>query len=140
MTFQRLALRFPDVELVLTGRMRTALAARGESYAQGVYVSNRVPDAASGGRRDRMVIFRRDGGAASEVLDDARVSARVWATTEQDATDLARLVAALLWAMPNGTPIVSVDTESGPLPIADDSGQPLRYSVYRVRSRGEVLT
>lgn len=126
----------PDVELWATGYLRTALSARGEAYASGVYISNAVPTT----RTDRMVVVRHDGGLRdSLVLETARLGVRVWARTEQDATDLARLCAALLWAAPNGTPVVRVTQTSGVTPIADDSGQPLRYMTFEVLTRGAQL-
>lgn len=133
--FQPAPILFPDVELWATGYLRTALAAREETYAAGVYVANTVPNP----RRNRMVILRRDGGRAFDVFDDARVSVRVWAATEQDATDLSRLVAALLWAAPDGSPVVRVTQESGNSPVPDESGAHLRYSVFTIRTRGDQL-
>lgn len=127
---------FPDVELWATDWLRTALADRTETYATGVHVGNAVP----ADRRDRMVIFRRDGGPRIDATREAaRLAVRVWAATEQDATDLARLVAALLWAAPNGDPVLRVAQQMGPSPIADQSGQPLRYMTFEVVVRGEQL-
>lgn len=140
---------FPDVELTLVGDgqsgrplglLRDALDGRGESYAQNVYLGNTVPSK----RKSRMVIVRRDGGRAQGVLDDARVSLRVWGPEgdEQGATDLARLVLGLCWALPTaaGThPLVRFTHDSGPTPIADESKQPLRYIVGTFRTRGAPL-
>ncbi len=123
----------PDVELWATGHLRTALAARLEAYASNVHVSNAVPAT----RLSRMVIVRRDGGPRLDhVREVARLGVRVWAMTERDATDLARLVAALLWAAPNGAPVLRVTQPTGPTPVADPSGQPLRYLTFEVTVRG----
>lgn len=135
MTLQPSGILFPDVELWATGYLRAALAARPEPYAAVNTVSNRVPPT----RTNRMVIVRRDGGNSDGLRDQARVSVQVWAKTEQDATDLARLVAALLWAAPTGDPVLMVRQQSGPTPIADTSGQPLRYLVFDIHTRGEAL-
>lgn len=132
MPWQPAAIIYPDVELVLTQRLRAALAARSETYAQNVYVSNTVPTT----RHDRMLIVRRDGGLEGSVRDQARVSFQVWAMTEQDATDLARLVVALTKTLVDGAPILRVVPQSGPTPIADPSGQPLRYLVAEFHTRG----
>lgn len=130
------AVIFPDVELWATGYLRTALAGRTEAYATGVYLSNTVPSP----RRDRMVIVRRDGGPRLDVTREAaRLAVRVWAKTEQDATDLARLVAALLWAAPTGEPVVRVTQPTGSTPVADDSGQPLRFMSFEITVRGSNL-
>ena len=137
MPWQPLGIVFPDIELVLTGRYRTALATRTEPYAAGVYVSNTVPTT----RRDRMVIVRRDGGTQAEMRDRPRVNIRVWAKTEQDATNLAALVMALAPTFVDGSPIVACPTEgrSGPFPVADESGQPLRMMTIEFHTRGVDL-
>lgn len=125
---------FPDAELWATGFIRTALAGRTELYAEGVYVSNAVPTT----RRDRMVVVRRDGGPRLDVVREAaRLSVNVWGKTEQEVTDLARLVRALFWAAPDGDPVCKVAELSGPSPVADDSGQPRRLFVLELTIRGE---
>lgn len=134
--WQPTAILFPDVELWATDFLRAALSERNEGYAWGVYVSNTVPK----DRRDRMVIVRRDGGLSDGLRDNARLSVRIWAKKEQDATDLARLVQALLWAAPDGNPVLSVNQQSGPTPVADESKQPLRFLVFEVATRGIALT
>lgn len=124
---------FPDVELWACGYLRAALAGRSEPYASGVYVGNTVPAT----RTNRMVVVRRDGGPRLDVAREAaRLTVRTWATTEQDATDLSRLVAALLWAAPTGDPVLRVDQLTGTSPVADDSRQPLRLATYEVIVRG----
>lgn len=135
MTLQPAAVLFPDVELWASTFLRAALAARAEPYAANVFVSNQVPPV----RRDRMVIVRRDGGTPEALRDQAYLSVRVWATTEQDATDLARLVTALLWSAPTGDPVLMVRQQSGASPVADESGQPLRFIVMEIHTRGEAL-
>lgn len=142
MTLQPIGIVFPDVELWATGYLRDALAARAETYVGGVFVSTSIPYdpvTKTYKRRDRMVICRRDGGNSNGLRDQARLSVQVWATAEQDATDLARLVAALLWAAPDGDPVLMVRQQSGPTPIADTSLQPLRYLVFDVHTRGVGL-
>lgn len=127
------AVLFPDVEMWATGYLRDALAARPESYTSNVYVGNAVPST----RRDRMVICRRDGGPRLDVVRElARLSVRVWAKTEADASDLALMVAALLWAGPDGNPVVKVQQSAGPSPVVDTSGQPLRLMGFELTVRG----
>lgn len=125
---------FPDVELWATGFLRSALAARSEPYAAGVYVGITVPDV----RSDRMVVVRRDGGPRlDQVREAARLTVRVWGRTDQEASDLARLVAALLWASPDGSPVVRVSQTSGPSAVPDV--QPQRLTVFDVIVRGTDL-
>lgn len=123
---------FDDIELWATGALRAALAARSEPYTDDVYVSNKVPTV----RRNRMVIVRRDGGGRLDVVREApRLGINVWAKTEQDANDLGRLVAALLWAAPDGDPVSRVTVTGGPYPVADDTDF-LRYITAEVISHG----
>jgi hypothetical protein len=121
----------PDIELWACDWLRAALEARTEEYATGVFVATKVPDP----RRDRMVTVRRDGGPRqSLVLSAPRLGVNVWATTEQDVTDLSRLVAALLWSAPDGQPVCRVDELSGPSPVEDV--QPRRYMTFDLTVRG----
>jgi hypothetical protein len=129
---------FADVELWAAGYLRARLATRSEPYASGVFVGNVVPST----RRDRMVVFRRDGGfRTNAMLDAARLSVRVWARTEQEATDLARLVRALLHdaTSDDDGPVTRVIDQSGPSPVADESGQPMRFLVCELYVRGQAL-
>lgn len=135
MTWQPAPVVYPDVELWSTGFIRAELGARAEPYAAGVYVSNAVPST----RHDRMVICRRDGGNVGELRDQARLSVRVWAAKEEDVNDLAALVIALFMGAADGDPVLRVAHQSGPTPIADASGQPLRYLVFDVHTRGVPL-
>ena len=124
---------FDDIELWATAAIRTALGARSEPYTDEVYVSNKVPNP----RRDRMVIVRRDGGGRLDAVREApRLGINVWAMTDQDATDLARMVAALIWASPDGNPVSKVTVTGGPYPIPDDSTQFLRYITAELISKG----
>lgn len=122
-----------DIELWATARLRALLAARSEAYTKNVYISNKVPNP----RRDRMVIIRRDGGGRLDAVREApRLGVNIWAKTEQDATDLGRMVAALLAASPDGNPVSRVRITGGPYAVADDSNQPLRYLTAEVISKG----
>jgi hypothetical protein len=125
---------FPDVELWATGYLRSALAARSEPYAASVLVGVVVPDV----RRDRMVMVRRDGGPRlDQIRESARLTVRVWGRTEQEASDLARIVSALLWASPDGDPVLRVSQNSGPSPIPDE--QPQRLMSFDVVVRGTQI-
>ena len=123
---------FPDVELWAASYLRTALADRPEAYAAGVYVGNTVPET----RQDRMVVIRRDGGPTSRLRDTARLTVNVWGQSDQEATDLARLVGALLWAAPDGDPVIYITQPTGPTPVADPSRQPLRLQTFELTVRG----
>lgn len=126
---------FPDVELFLTGWLRAALAVRTEAFKAGVVVSNAVPTT----RPARLVTIRRDGGPRLDVArESARIGVNVYAATEQDASNLTRLVRALLWACSDGAPICRVVELSGPSPVADVV--PRRYLTFELIVRGANLT
>lgn len=126
---------FPDIELWATTWLRAALLERAEPYAQNVLVGVVLPTT----RRDRMVMVRRDGGARLDVARDApRMGVNVWGRTEQEASDLARLVAALLWSAPDGDPVCKATQMSGPSPVTDV--QPRRFMSYEFVTYGTPLT
>lgn len=117
MTLQPTSLVAPDAELWATGRLRALLAGREETYAAAVYVGNEKPTT----NRARIVVIRRDGGPQRGVFDYPRFGVRVWATLEQEASDLARLVQSLLLSTPGDGVCVAATSLSGPSPIPDES-------------------
>jgi hypothetical protein len=129
MTLQPAEQIAPDAELVVTGYLRTALATRSEPYAASVRVSN-----AKAGTSARQVVVRRDGGPQRGIFDFPRLGVRIWAATEQDATDLARLVQALLLDSPGTAGIVQATSLSGPSPVPDEAG-PHRYLTVELKIR-----
>jgi hypothetical protein len=103
---------FPDVDLLLTQRLRAALAARPEPFAADVTVGTEVPK--------------------------ARVTFQAWGPTaaKQEAADLANLVRALVADMCDGRPVIDVRESSGPVRVYDDSGQPLVTFTLDITVRG----
>lgn len=127
---------FPDVELHFTGYLRTALAARSEPYASGVKVDRIAPTTLPA----RLVTIRRDGGPQlDQVREQARLTVNVWHETQQGATDLARLVRALLWASPNGDPVLRVSLNSGPSNVPEENGRPHLVMTFDAVIRGTNL-
>lgn len=122
----------PDVELVVAGKIKAALRARGDL----AFVGRSIPKP----RPDRLVVFIRDGGAADGVLDTASLRCRVFETTEQKANDLAMLVAALMPTLANGAPITRVVQQSGPYEVTDEAGAQQRYLLFDVTTRGVPLS
>lgn len=114
----------PDAEAWLIDYLRPLLV--------DVTVSNAVPNP----RMPKMVVVRRDGGPGDLVLDRPRMSVRVWAESDEDVTDLAATVRAHLFAAPGNGPCRRWVEQSGPTPIPDESGQPLRYIVGQAVLRG----
>lgn len=124
---------FPDVELWACQYLRRELDARPEAETENVYVGNVVPET----RRSRMAVVRRDGGLRTgQTRDVARLTVRTWATSEQEVNDLSRLIAALLWAAPDGDPVIRCEQSAGPTPVADNSRQPLRLQSFELTVRG----
>lgn len=126
---------FPDVELAVVDYLRAALVARPEPFAD-TTVDIRVPNPIPA----RLVQIRRDGGPRlDKTREAARVAVNIFAPTEADATDLARLCRALLWAAPDGNPIVRVIDISGPVAIPDESQRKRRFFTVEVWVRGADL-
>lgn len=127
---------FPDTELWIAQWARDALSARTEAYTRDVYVGNKVPET----RRDRMIVIRREGGQRlDQVREQPLITIRIWGSSEQEATDLARLFLALLWAAPVTGPLAAVVNLTGPNPVPDESGQPLRLASADLVIRGTEL-
>lgn len=134
----------PDAELWWTGWLRSALAARAESYASGVYVSNTRPSAEDWEKSHpttpypaRMVTVRRDGGPRVDLVHSlARLGINVWAATEKDAADLAGLVEGLVLSVRTTGPVEAVGSSSGPSPVEDST--PRRFFTVEAITRGAV--
>lgn len=135
MTLQPVAAMPIDADLWWIVYLRGALVGRDEPYAQGVKFDRVVPTT----RPDRFVVVRRDGGNVSGVFDRPRVSLDVWAKTEADATNLARLIVALALEAPGNADCVRVRHTSGPNSVADPSGQPRRLASIEATHRAVVL-
>lgn len=136
MTWQPAPILHADIEAWAVAYLTTALDARGEPFTESVKVSNAVPNP----RADRMVIVRRDGGLPVEMFDRPRLNVGVWALTEEDVADLTRLVAALLWAAPDGDPVQRAEMVGGPVSIPDPAGVFRRSMTFEFQTRGEALT
>lgn len=134
MSWQPAAVIFPDIELWATAYLRAALGDRDEPFASNVYVSNAKPSQ----NKPRIVAVRRDGGPQRGLFDFPRLTVRVWADKERDASDLARLVQALLVNAPGNGPVVAAEVLSGPQGIPDDS-QPQKVLSVEFQTRGTSL-
>jgi hypothetical protein len=122
-----------DAELWATGFLRASLAARTEPYAVAGVGNDKAKVAQA-----RKVVVRRDGGPQRGLFDFARLTVRIWAPTEQEASDLARLVRALLLASPGNGPVVAAESPSGPMGVPDASG-PQKFLSVEVKMRGVDL-
>lgn len=123
---------FPDIEAWLIAYLDAALTDRTESYTDDVLVTNET-DADDDAVRS--VIIRRDGGPQLDrVRELARMSVRVFAANDADATDLANMVRALIAACPDGKPVSRAVEQSGPTPVPD-ARSPLRLLVVDLTVR-----
>jgi hypothetical protein len=117
MTLQPAAVMPADAELWGTGYLRTFLAGRAEPYASGVWVGRTKPTE----NKPRIVAVRRDGGPITGIFDNPRLTIRVWANSDDDAADLARLIVGAISVSPGHGPVVAVTNLFGPSPIPDSS-------------------
>ena len=119
----------PDAELWLVDYLAPLLP--------GVHVSTRVPNP----RQSRMVTVRRDGGPGDRFRDEPRFGIRVWGDKRAedplaDVADLMAEVRAHMHDAPGDGPCRRWREQSGPVPIPDESGQPLLYLVGEAVLRG----
>lgn len=133
MTWQPVAVLYPDTELAFITDLRTLLAANGEAD---VKVVRTMPAT----RPPRVVQVVRDGGSSSNLRDRPRLRVNVWdstGTTGQSVNDLARLIVALVPRMVGANGVLRTEHLSGPYEIADST--PRRYCLFEVHYRGEAL-
>lgn len=129
-TWQPASVIYPDVELVATGLLRTLLAAEGQAD---VWVGRKLPTT----RPVRAVQVVRDGGNSDGLRDRARLRFLVWDATDQKASDLARLIVALVPEMAGSSGVVRTEHLSGPYEIPDAA--PQRYLLFQIDFRGTAL-
>lgn len=133
--FSKPAVIFTDVEAWAVGYLQAALDASSEPYAEDVAVSNRTPKRMPA----RMVTVRDDGGPRSAVTKVASLAVNVWAQSEEDASDLMRLVVALLESATANGPIVGHESTSGPARVPEESGDPHWFGSVNLVHRGASL-
>jgi len=123
---------FPDVEQWAVEYLRSELSAMTHPATENVTVATEVPNP----RHERMVIIRRDGGQQLDYARElARFGIRIWAPTEEEASDLARAVRAIMAASPGVGPVRRYVEISGPTRVNDESGSALRYFVCELTVR-----
>lgn len=133
--FSKPAVIFTDVEAWAVGYLAAALTASSEPYTDGAEVSNRTPDEMPA----RMVTVRDDGGSRLTVTKVASLAVNVWALTEEDASDLMRLVVALLESATGVGAIVGHESTSGPARVPEESGAPHWFASVDLHHRGVSL-
>lgn len=129
---------FTDLELYLTGRIRTELAAIGTPLTANVFVSNSFPSPA----REKTVVVRDDSGPLTSIITkQPSVGITVLAGNDQMATDLANLV-YMIMSNCAGTeadnPVADVPDSTGPFKVIEESGQPRRYMTFELSVVGNA--
>lgn len=128
---------FTDVEALAVAYLRAQLSARGDTAK----VATEVPSP----RPTRLVKVTRNGGVATwPVTDTALLVAQCWDTDTIGASTLARLVRALLWALPadatHGADVRRVDEVGGLAFFPDPNTDLPRYQLsVEINIRGSTL-
>jgi hypothetical protein len=125
-----------DPEAVAVAFLRAQLTARGQSSTG---VSTRVPNP----RPASLVRVLLAGNRRTRPLDSHLLVFDCWAATAPAASDLARLVAGLIEAMPGetvaGSYVYEAELVGGPVNLPDPDSSSPRYSVTaRLMLRGTV--
>ena len=107
----------------------------------GVHVATRTPTS----REPEMVKVTRTGGLRRDMVTDTpQLTFECWAASDSDAYDLARLVRALIWALPgrgtHGRYVRHVDEIGGPTYFEDPDTTSPRYQLtVELSTRGSEL-
>lgn len=130
---------FPDIEKVLVAGIKSALSARSENYAANVLVATRKPAPDFSPYPAKIVTVRNDGGPQLDhVRKQERVGISIWADTYADASDLARLLEALLKQM-TGEEIKLVEIALAPVRVDEEGPQECRFMTIQVITKGITL-
>jgi hypothetical protein len=130
---------FPDVEKVLVAGIKAALAERNESYALNVLVATKKPAPDFTPYPSKIVTIRSDGGPQLDhVRKQERLGIHVWADSYADASDLARLLEALLKQM-TGEEIKLVEIALSPVRVDEEGPQECRFMTIQVITKGVTL-
>lgn len=138
---------FTDVEMFLTGYIRSELAALpGQPYTGG-FISNQfyspdpqVPRA----EPPYQIIIRDDSGPDTSIItQEPTVGITVLLGDDpsqgQEATDLAQVVKMIVKDSPGiqpGNPVAAVLGATGPYKVPDESGKPRRYMTFDLSVTG----
>lgn len=124
-----------DLEMFLVGWFRSAVAARGESYAQNVEVDRVEYEPLP----SRMLVIRDDGGPETGVVTGERqVGVSILAGTKanpKSAKDLAALVHALASRIPSPdptNPVAAVLGKTAPVLVPEQQERARAYFTLRL--------
>jgi len=126
---------FADLEAWAVTYLVAQLAARAEPFTSGVVVDHITPAPIPA----RLVTVRDDGGPRGAVTKTSSLAVNVWAATEADASDLVRMVVALLERAVATGPVVGHVSTSGPARVPEESGTPHWFASVDLVHRGTSL-
>jgi hypothetical protein len=130
---------FPDIELVLVRDITAALADSPIELAENVRVATIKPAPDETPYPSKIVVVRGDGGPQLDhVRKIERVGITIWADTYKDASELARLLEALLRQM-TGEEVKLVDIILSPVRIDEEGPQECRYMTLEIITKGTTL-
>jgi hypothetical protein len=125
MMWQPAQIIYPDAELVLCDKTRILLADQ-----DGVHIGRTIPDTWT-----RLVIWNRLGGTQAPPFDTDIMECRIWAPTDEQCMDLARLLQALLPGICDGAPITRAVVTGGPTDLGVEDS-PMRQFMFDITLRG----
>lgn len=134
------AIIYDDIVAIAIAGLTTALGRRPEPYTNGVTVS-RIDQTST----PKLVTVAYGGGTGeSDTIDTSLLTVTIADTSETVASDLARMVRALLTtrgdgALSDGRPITRITTSIGQIRLIDDPSRCRIRIVFEVRHRGSAL-
>lgn len=135
---------FDDLEIFLIGWYRAALAARPETYAQGVTVVRVEPPTDQ--LPTPMLVIRDDGTTdTSFITGEASIGLTVLAGSKENpkpAKDLMRLVHALASQIPSAdpsNPVAALLGRTGPFLVAEDQPVARAYVTLSLAVAGRAI-
>lgn len=128
---------FPDPMLAAVTYLRTALAARSETVADGALVGTRLP---TDGQLPYVSVRLQGASLDYRIAETASLRVTVWHTSEARALALAQLCRALLLAHPGDSDVRNYSPGTGPFPAADpDNGDALASFTVAARMRPTTI-
>jgi hypothetical protein len=116
---------YPDAELVLCDKTRELLADQDD-----VYIGRTIPKTWA-----KAITWNRIGGTEDAPFDTAMMECRIWAPTDQQCMDLARLLQARLPGIYDGAPVIRAVVVGGPTDLGIEDS-PMRQLLYNITIRG----
>jgi hypothetical protein len=131
---------FPDVEKVLVAALKAELNSRSEPIAANVTVATIKPTPQQKPYPTKIIVVRSDGGThLDHVRRMERLGLSIFADTYAEASELARLVEALV-RMLTSDEIKLIDVVLSPIRIDEASLQEHRYMTLQIITKGTDLT